>query len=79
MKAILTLIPTLAVLYGTFLLGQVNMRRKYKDRRDPLPIIQAARNVCTTADMGGVAPSNLKTQVQLMQLALDDWDLKPSN
>lgn len=78
-RELVGIIPALVILYGTFLLGQVNMKRKFKDRRDPLPVIHAARNVIAAANMGGAAPANLKTQIGLMELAIDEWDLKPTN
>ena len=76
MRFVLDVVPGLVLLYVTFLLGQVNQRRKYKDRRDPLPVIQAARGVLTERNIrgdGGISNAVAGT----LQLALDEWDLHP--
>ncbi|MDP9182150.1 MAG: hypothetical protein M3P04_05175 [Actinomycetota bacterium] len=75
---IVELVPVLAILYGTFLLGQLNQRRKYRDRRDPLPVIQAARTLLTERNVrGDEGVSNAAAGG--LQLALDDWDLRAVN
>lgn len=72
MRAVIEIIPALLLLYGTFLLGQVNQRRKYKDRRDPLPVIAAARNAVVSKQVGG---QSIFTSLESLEIALDAWDL----
>jgi hypothetical protein len=73
---VVELLPVLAILYGTFLLGQLNQRRKLRDQRDPLPVIKAARTLLTERNVrGDGAVSNAAAGG--LQLALDEWDLRP--
>lgn len=75
-RDLVALIPVLLVLYGTFLLGQVNQRRKYADRRDPLPVIAAARTVLAEREVrgdGGISEGAAGG----LRVALDKWDLTP--
>ena len=78
MRALLEVLPGLVLLYGTFLLGQVNMKRKYKDRRDPLPVIQAARHVVVSDEICENVPGNLHVAVAALASSLDKWDLTPT-
>lgn len=70
---LLGLIPALAVLYVTFLLGQINQRKKYADKRDPHAVIKAARTVVVAQQVGG--PS-VPTAIAGLEIALDEWDTK---
>lgn len=75
-RAFVALAAWAVMLYGAFLLGQVNMRRKQRGR-DPLPVIRAARSVVTSAIINadrGSSPTH-QLAVRELKLALDDWDL----
>lgn len=73
MRALIELLPVLALLYGTFLLGQVNQRRKHKEKRDVHPVVKAARTVVVAEQVGG--PS-VVTAIRGLEIALDEWDAK---
>lgn len=70
MRAFLAFVGLLVLLYVTFALGQLSMKRKYADRRDPLPVIKAARQVVTESNLG------VRANLLPLELALDEWDLK---
>lgn len=74
MRALLGLTLTFGMFYLAFVLGQVNMKRKYKDRRDPLPIIRAARNLLIAEDMTGVTSTSFEVAVGELKIAMDGWD-----
>lgn len=73
MRALFEVLPALALLYVTFLLGQVNQRRKHAEKRDVHPIVKAARTVVVSKQVGG--PS-ISTAIDGLEIALDDWDAK---
>ena len=70
------LLPVVAILYGSYALGQRNQRQRDRDQRDPLPVIKAARTLLTERNVrgdGGVS----NAAAGGLQLALDEWDLRP--
>ena len=77
MRALLGFAVTFGFFYLAFALGQVSMKRKYKDRRDPLPVIKAARAVIVSEGSLGVTSTGFEMDLNALKMALDDWDLKP--
>ena len=77
MKALVTVLVTVVPLYLAFLLGQVTMKRKVRDRRDPLPVFQAARTLLIERKVNGNGGVSDAIATRL-EMALDEWDLKAS-
>ena len=75
MRALIEFVPVMVVLYVTFLLGQVNQRRKNKDRRDPLPVINAARTLLVERQVNDYKVSD--HSAGMLAIALDQWDRGP--
>ena len=76
MRYVFEVLPGLLLLYGTFVLGQVNQRRKNHDKRDSHAVVRAARQVVfahSSIDMGG---ANMSAALKGLELALDEWDAK---
>lgn len=74
MKALFEILPALLLLYGTFLLGQVNQRRKNADKRDPHTVVTAARNALAAHHYGSPIQDDLAYKE--LQMAVDEWDAK---
>ena len=74
MRALFEIVPALVLLYGTFLLGQVNQRRKNADKRDPHEVVRTSRNVLAAHNYG--SPNQTDLAYKELQLAVDEWDAK---